>query len=283
MSRSIARSVVLSILLALLVPALASAHPAGRLPDAHALKRAGLKVTWPLSRSSSTVAPGAQLTVTVRRLRAEAPVAHVDLVRMTSSGLARNIVSSRHLRSGRATVTIPKAGLFTLRLRAGRLTYNSWVEPRTPPAPAPAPTPAPPAPTPLSGCPATGAPTATLSLDAGFVATGGSIGYTLANTGPTCLMTGVGGSWERKDGDQWTPVPSTMATPTIGIIVKPGASYHGTAQVEPSMTIGRYRLVVGYYPEPLTAPATSGPVATAEVDVVPAGGNDVAPPPAFTP
>ncbi len=260
MRRSFACSGTLSIALALLllVPALAGARPAGRLPDAHALRRAGLAVRWPLTQPNATVPEGAQLTVTVRRLRRDAPVAHVDFVRVAASGLAQHIVVSRRLHAGHVTVTVPKRGHYVLRLRAGRLTYVSWVDLLTlPPPPVPNP------------CPAAGTPAATLTLDAAQIAAGGSVGYAFADTGTTCLTIGTAYSWQRWDG-AWTTVPSTMAFTTVALILHPGNAYRAHATLEPAMGAGHYRLVVGYTPQ-LLAPPTPAPEpsATAELDVVP--------------
>lgn len=257
MRRSFACSGTLSMALALLAPALAAAHPAGRLPDAYALRRAGLAVRWPLTQPNATVPEGAQLTVTVRRLRRDAPVAHVDFVRVAASGLAQRIVVSRRLHAGHVTVTVPKRGHYVLRLRAGRLTYVTWVDLLT----------LPPSPPPLKPCPAAGTPAATLTLDAGQVATGGSVGYVFTDTGTTCLTIGTAYSWQRWDGGQWTAVPSTMAFTTVALILRPGSTYRAEARLEPSMGAGHYRLVVSYTSDlPAASPA---PPATAELDVVP--------------
>jgi hypothetical protein len=263
--------------LAALLPAAAVARPAGSVPDARALRSAGLAVTWPLAGPAVTVAPGTRLAVGVRKLRRSAPVATVALLRVGSTGRALRVVATRRVRSGRVALTVPATGPggahYALRLRAGRLTYAGWIDP-PPPAPAPAPAPAPlPAPAPNPNpdpCPVSaGTPAATLTLDAGYLPVGGTVGYAIADTGPTCISIGVGYSWQRQDGDRWTDVPSTKAFPALALLLRPGQSYRGSASPEASMTPGHYRLVTGYLGEPLRAPATSGPVLTAEVDVVP--------------
>jgi hypothetical protein len=228
----------LSILVALLAPGLATAatRPAGAVPDAQALRHAGLAVTWPLHASTTTAAPGTRLTVTVRRLRAGAPRATVELLRVARSGRVLERIAARRLRSGHARFTVP-AGTSThwaLHLQAGRLAYTSWIDP-PPGMPDP--------------CPSSGTPAATLTLAAPTLPAGGSIGYTLRDTGT------------------WADVPSTKSFITIAYILRPGTAYSGTATPEPSMTPGHYRLVVGYTPSPVTAPVVSEPVATAEVDV----------------
>ena len=267
---------------------LVAAAPAAAKPG----HRDGFRIDWPLKRATTTVAPGAALTVTVRRTghrAGTAPRVTVSLVRLSRSGRPLQRVATRRAREGRLTVRVPKGAgrLYELRLVLGALRQSGRV--RTP-APPPAATPAPVAPaptdpkpvdpTPMSVCAATaGGPLAAeLRLDAPGVPlhAGDRFGYTIADTGTTCLLTGYGVRWERRaDDGTWTAWPTFDPAPAIAIIVLPGHGFATAARVPPDATPGHYRVSASVDAEPRLGPPGPPPPpyvpdlwVSAEVDVV---------------
>ena len=107
---------------AALVTAAVADAAAAAPPSAKALKPYGLTVSWPVT-SSSTVAPGTPLVVTLRaggRARAgRRPAARVTLVRLAEGSGRRATLVSRLLRrgTGRVAFTLPAAAGATYELR----------------------------------------------------------------------------------------------------------------------------------------------------------------------
>jgi hypothetical protein len=119
-------------------------------------------------------------------------------------------------------------------------------------------------------CPTRGRTRAKLRLDVpGPVAPGATVGYTLTDTGATCLRYTAGWGWERRaDDGAWQAWPEQVDFPAVMKRLTPGGVEHAVAQVPPDATPGRFRLVVEVWGQ--RAPGERGPRLrpSAEIDVV---------------
>lgn len=88
------------------------------------------------------------------------------------------------------------------------------------------------------------APTTTaLQLGATSVPAGGTLTYTLINTGTGCLGTGVAYRLDQLQPDgSYTTVNANQIFVSIGLLLNPGKSYAGTATIPADATPGTYRL-----------------------------------------
>ncbi len=220
------RVVVLTILV--LVLGVGPAAAAG--PDADALAARGLRVSWPLKGATATLWPGATLTVKVTPTRASARPVRVSLVRVTAAGIPMRTIAARRLRRGRFTVALPQGDgrHYELRLEAGTLRYRGTVRTSL-----------------MLPCPAKGSTKAELHLGtAGPVAPGATVGYTIANTGTTCLSYALGYRWERRaDDGTWQVWPQELYFITTISGLRLGGRERGTVEVPPNAAPGRFRLV----------------------------------------
>jgi hypothetical protein len=213
-----------------------------------------LRISWPLAKPTTTVAPGTRRQVRVavgpapsaratraaelRRLRAQ-----IELVRASATGRPLRRVGTASLRTGRATVRVPRASAtarYALRLRIGGRRWWSWIV-------ASAPASAPAGETP-GACPAAGVSDGRLVVAPASGRVGDRFTWTIVNTGTTCLTGGVDYRWERLQPDgTWAPVEAAHPAPAVPVIVRPGAADPGptaTGFVWPELQPGPHRLVV---------------------------------------
>jgi hypothetical protein len=216
----------------------AAALPPAKPPTRLALKELGVRATWPVHQEVTTISPGRQVTVTIKRSRRATP--RLALYRVDSSGRLISAAMGDRGRSGALSVLVPDRPdqRYQLRLTIGRARFWSWIQtpaavpptlpaptPPAPPAPVtdptppppPSPTPQPPAPAePTSGvpggppvyvhpglpCPISGgtaAATGTISSHSGH--TGDPIVLTLTNTGDICLYDDLDSWFEARQPD----------------------------------------------------------------------------------
>jgi hypothetical protein len=222
----------LSALIAVLVALAVVAAPAAAAPStpaappAKALKKLGLRITWPAA-PSAPVAAGTRYVVRVTRLSHRARKVSLVWASVKPNGQTIRRLASARLSHGRFVATVPSSGgTFRLRLVAGGHAYRFTVVG---------------AKSVSSGggrpCPTTGRAAATITPNRTTVSAGQSITYTVRNTGTTCLIGGYGGSWERSAGFGWVPVPDMRPVPTIAFLLSPGASR--TLEVTPPPAAGR--------------------------------------------
>jgi hypothetical protein len=159
----------------------------------------GVRIDWPVTRTTTIVDPGSTLSV---RLRSPDRRSTVSFVRVGPRGTGLRTVARRTFRSGVFTVTVPPAqGIrYELRIIVAGTKYRSWVlsrpapatpapAPRTPtPDPAPRPVPAAGAPAPVDPCAAEPALApadyrAVVTPAATTVKAGETLRYTVTNAG----------------------------------------------------------------------------------------------------
>jgi hypothetical protein len=231
------RAVLLAALLLLLVPATAAAAP----PDTDALKRAGVKVTWPVVGASDVLDAGYTMSVRVKRTRPGKRV-RLSLIQLRP----RKVLARQSVSDGRFRATLPDAPQARYRLVMELGKKRWWSIIRTPAAAAPLP----PLPTPTdpksgSGCATdTGARAATLTLSRTTARAGDAVSYTLRNTGEACLEFGSVYTWQRQTATGWEDVPcNNCAFPLWLGTLPPGQHYNAQAPLPAGLAAGRYRLV----------------------------------------
>lgn len=85
---------------------------------------------------------------------------------------------------------------------------------------------------------------ARLEVAAGGTGPGGTLLYSVINTGALPIMLGAAYVLERATGDGWERVPFPRAFPLWGRRLEPGSRYQLTARVWEQAQPGRYRLRV---------------------------------------
>ena len=251
------RGVVVLVSSAVLLLAPGAVAAAG--PDADALAARGLRVDWPLEEAIATLWPGTTLVVRVTPTRSSARPVRLSLIRVTVAGTPMRTIASRRLRRGRFAVKVPDGAgrRYELRLAVGTLRYRAAVRTSSQP------------PFDVNPCSATGPTRAELRLStSGPVAPGATVGYTLTDTGATCLQYANGYGWERRaDDGTWQTWPWHVMFPATVKSLRPGQVEHGTAKVPPDAAPGRFRLVQEVRGRP--GPGRKGPrlTAVAEIDV----------------
>jgi hypothetical protein len=216
----------------------AQALPRARPPDQGALRALGLRVGWPVARSSGLVRVPLQLTVRVRLLassRARAgrrPVVRVVLQRVVRSGVPMTRLAAATLRAGSFAATLPDRPQwrFALRLMVGSQRYVSWVAPFGPFTAVPSP-----------ACPTTGQSAATLTVSAAQGRTGDRLRTVLRNQGSTCLSGTPGFEWQLRRPDGSWQEGDHLTTP-IGVVAVPGAVVRQSITV-PALPAGQWRIV----------------------------------------
>jgi hypothetical protein len=246
--------VVVAAVMLMVMPAGAVAKPVGSVPSGVALKRLGLTVVWPVVQPSAVAAAGGKLTVAVVRERRARVAVDVDFTRVSVNGRPIEKLQRKRFTSGGALkVMVPKTlgRHYALTLRAGRLSYRTWIE---------VPTPAPP--TPLASCAVPGTAVATFALDHTVLHVGDPFTYTIANTGTACLTTGEGYTFALQTDSGWQTIPNPQVFTAEAIIIKPGQSWTGRGAVQPDLQPGHYRVT-----KIVDAPGAPGIPVTTEVDV----------------
>lgn len=297
----------------------APAQPRSTYPSANALATLGLKVTWPLTAQSSTVQPGSRLVVKVARtsFARHGAVAKLTYARVTPRGRLRTLEATR-LRQGRFSVRVPRAkgASYALTLRVADLRYSSVVS--TPARSLPAnqtgvgstapttttpptvttpsgvvipngPQPQPPSNQPPPPCAPFAGNTnfspnatfsATLTVDQSTAQPGGSVPYTLQNTGTGCLTSGAGYGWQDLVNGTWTNVPLVgIAWPAIAFQFPPGQTMNGSALLPASFAAGTYRLVISLAEDvSAAAPPSPSTAITLYSDLITVTQAPIAPP-----
>ena len=107
---------------------------------------AGVRVTWPVTKAETSLAPGTKIVVRVSSSKRRS---QLSLARVDASGRTMRVIARKTLRSGTFSATLPAAApaRYALRLGLAGRQYRSWI---TTPAPAPSPAPPKPAPAPTS-------------------------------------------------------------------------------------------------------------------------------------
>jgi hypothetical protein len=243
----------------LLIPSVAQAA----LPPAHppAKSVAGVKLTWP---SAPNVLGGSKVTVTVRSSHRRTQLA---LLRVDERGTPTGALARRTLKSGTFTATVPnEIAHLMLRATIAGKRYWTWIT-SIAPVPSGVNTSVP---VPVSAClppPSSGQASAELRLQAAAPAPGGSLAYSVVNTGSRCLTTGAPYMWQLQQPDgSWQTIALPWAFPMFAITLAPGGSYAKTAQLPADAVPGTYRLVDHVMTEGEVPPAgvielASGPIA----------------------
>jgi hypothetical protein len=222
--------------------ALSPSAPPGsspRSPDAQVLRKAGLRVSWPVGALPQIWRGGQTVTVRVTPLRRRHRSATVSLVRVRRDGRDGRTLARRTLRAGRFSVTLPRAlgRRYALRLRVGRRTWSSPIEVRAD----------------GTGCPLTGRSSADMTVEPSAGRPDDPVTVFVRNTGETCLS-GGGFRWERLLADgTWQPVPQPDLSryppvPTILIPRLPGTTFADGAFVWPELDPGPHRIVKEVWP-----------------------------------
>ncbi len=231
------RIVVASLVCLLAFPATAAAKP----PNPTALKKEGVRVTWPVP-ATATKAVGDLVEV---RVRSERRRVKVSLVVVGSDGRPRKAVARRTLRNGTFRATLAEPGTYALRLVVAKRRYASQLTVPAPPVPPPAPAPPmPPAPA-LPAC--LGAresgTSAALSLSPTTLRAGETLTIAVTNTSDGCLMWGLSYRIDRVllDGSTETMNPNE-SFPAAGLLVAPGATRAKQIVLASDLPPGHYRL-----------------------------------------
>jgi len=72
---------------------------------------------------------------------------------------------------------------------------------------------------------------------------GGTVSFSLANTGPGCLTTGYGFVWQVSRAGAWVDVPLNLVVPTTVVSLPPGSALSDTFTVPANTPPGHYRVV----------------------------------------
>lgn len=271
---------------------IAAAPAAAARPDGKVLRSAGLAVTWPLRTDPAVVPAGTKIQVRVRRLRSrDARTAALTFGRPGARPLA-----SKRLRSGSFAFTVPSAASTTyeLRLKVGARTWRgristpaegvtvstaalapgTFTPPRaTPPPGAPSSSTPPPASgdeaeeiTNTKGCDRAASAAAALEVAAPSIGAGGSLRYTLTNTGGACLVVNALYGIDRLVDGAWTTVVAPGTDAERAYLVRPGKRFANAAAVPVGSPAGRYRVRVDATPV-RTGASDEVVTVTAEFDV----------------
>jgi hypothetical protein len=229
------RCAIASLVGLLLIPSAASAA----LPPAHPPGKsvAGVKLGWP---ADVNVLGGSKVSVTVRSSHRRTQLA---LLRVDERGTPTRALARRTLRSGTFTATVPNdTAHLMLRATIAGKRYWTWIT-----SIAPVSSPVNPAPMPAFPChppPSSGPAAVELRLGATTLSPGGSLPYSVVNTGQRCQTAGAPYAWQLQQPDgSWQTIQLPWAFPMFGIMLPPGASYAKTAQVPADAAPGTYRLL----------------------------------------
>jgi hypothetical protein len=269
------------LVVALLLASVAGASTQSGVPDATALRSAGLRVTWPVKAGTTEVTANSWIDVAVHRVKAgsrRGRAARISLVRVSRTGRPIAVVARQTLRSGLFEVKVPNLlpARYVLTLEVGDRRWNSNLTARiiTPlgsHVPEPPKTSAPP---PAGPCvPPADPPSvlnATTSIAAASITPGSTFDVTVHNNSDAgCVSTGMGFSLQRQQpdgswGPEFTPADAS-AYPAYGVSIPPHQSWTARETMAPSVVPGHYRIVkhVGIWGHPDTL--------LAEVDVVAPG------------
>jgi hypothetical protein len=72
---------------------------------------------------------------------------------------------------------------------------------------------------------------------------GGTVDFSLANTGPGCLTTGFGFVWQVSRGGAWVDVPLNLVVTTAVVSLQPGSALSDTFTVPATTAPGQYRIL----------------------------------------
>ena len=84
---------------------------------------------------------------------------------------------------------------------------------------------------------------AELGVSSSRLRPGGTVNFSLANTGPGCLTTGYGFVWQVSRAGAWVNVPLNLVVPTVLVSLQPGSALSDTFTVPAGTAPGRYRIV----------------------------------------
>ncbi len=221
------------------------AAPAGAATE----RIGGFVVTWPSAAALSTVQPGDRVRVSLapsQRARAEGRTASVSLSRVTGSGRLL-VISRRRLGSGSFSATLPRDGLYRLRVTIARRFVERTFKVLTVEATSPP-------------CAGDEGYEAEFELDRDVAQPGDPLTTTVTNTGSTCVGVSYGLSWQRLVNGRYTEVSFGVIFPATILNLAPGEKQVQQVAVPRNTPPGEYRVVKSF---------VDGDGLTAELTVTP--------------
>lgn len=212
----------------------------------------GFVVTWPSAAALSKIQAGDRVRVALSRsarARAERRVATVSLSRITRSGKLLTI-SRRRVGSGSVSATLPRDGLYRLRVatsRGGYVQRTFEVLTAEPDGPA-------------TVCATDQSYEADLEVSQDVARPGDLLTVTLTNTGSTCLGVDYGVSWQVLKDGRYTGVSFGVVWPAVILNLSPGDKQEQQVTVPRNTPPGTYRAVKNF---------VDGDEVTVDVTVVP--------------
>jgi hypothetical protein len=198
----------------------------------------GFVVTMPGDDALRALNPGDRVAVTLRATAKSRRRHSVAVVTLSRRGEAGSIASSR-MAAGTFTAQIPPAvdGTYSLLVRVTgkgfKVAFTEVTFEVTVPDPVPT--------GPCGELPDD--VSAELGVSSSRLKPGGTVNFSLANTGPGCLTTGYGFVWQVSRGGTWVNVPLNLIVPTVLVSLQPGSALSDTFTVPTNTTPGRYRIV----------------------------------------
>jgi len=197
----------------------------------------GFVVTWPSAAALSKIQPGNRVRVSLSRsarARAEGRVATVSLSRVTRSGKLI-VISRRRVGSGSVSATLPRDGLYRLRVATSTRYVQRTFEVLTAEADGPA-----------TVCATDQSYEADLEVSQDVARPGDLLTVTLTNTGATCLGVDYGVSWQVLKDGRYTDVSFGVVWPAVILNLSPGEKQEQQVAVPRNTPPGAYRAVKNF-------------------------------------
>jgi hypothetical protein len=194
----------------------------------------GSIVRMPSDSALRKLHPGGLVKVSVtpaKKPSKQGSVAVIQLARLGAGAPA--LISQETRRAGTFSAQIPPArsGRYRLKVYVGRAYTQVTFEVKFVPPVLPGP------------CAEPLDVSAELGVDSSEPSPGDTITVTLANSGPGCLQTGYGVTWQINRNGAWVDIPLNQVVPAVLLSIQPGKSLSENFTVPRNTAPGLYRIV----------------------------------------
>jgi hypothetical protein len=194
----------------------------------------GSIVRLPSDASLRKLKPGSLVTVSVKPAAKPSRQGNVAVITLSRLGAGPGALIARQTRRvGTFSAQIPPArnGRYRLRVSVGRAYTQVTFEVKFVPPVLPGP------------CAEPLDVSAELGVDSSEPSPGDAITVTLSNSGPGCLQTGYGLTWQINRNGAWVDIPLNQVVPAVLLSVQPGTSLSEDFTVPKNTAPGLYRIV----------------------------------------